>query len=369
MSRGLENPMSVDGDYVPPFNIVVDETLPPGSMAIMTENQVVLATNIKTSNQKKEKPMAAAKRVEKPATVDNNIINMPVTDIKPNPNQPRKIFDETRHQELVQSVKQDGVLQPIVVRPLDKGFQIVVGERRYRAAVAAKLKTIPVLVKHYDDKETQDIALIENLQRNDLTPLEVAAAIKARLDADPDLQKQQLAVRLGISPALVTMRLALCEIGPKTRKALEQGKIVAEQAVDIYRRVTRNEITEEEGINEAIAFRKTRAAATAALKAAKQAAKKNGKHDGDHLTEEATRPIAGARKARQETDVDGQEDDEVVYSMEEKQVFKVVGKIGIPGVLSCLQKLCDESNTRAWKARKKILLDAERAINKVPSDD
>ncbi len=118
------------------------------------------------------------------ASEENSPVELRITEIEPNSDQPRKYFDETALDELSENIKRYGLLQPIVVRPLIGGnYQIVAGERRWRASRRAGLKTIPVIIKELSDEETMEIALIENLQREDLNPIEEAEGYKQLIDS------------------------------------------------------------------------------------------------------------------------------------------------------------------------------------------
>src|SRR5690606_24885638 len=110
--------------------------------------------------------------------VEKGVQNVPVTQLRTSPLQPRQTFDEAAIAELAGSVAEKGVLQPIVVRPVEGGFEVVAGERRFRAAQRAGLTSIPAVVRELTDQETLEIAIIENLQREDLNPIEEARAFK-----------------------------------------------------------------------------------------------------------------------------------------------------------------------------------------------
>lgn len=126
-----------------------------------------------------EKPVEKIieKVVEKPVDV-----RMKIDEIEPNRMQPRKKFDEDALQELAESIKQYGLIQPIVVKKNNDYYEIVVGERRWRAARIAGLKEVPVIIKEYDNKESMEIAIVENLQREDLNPIEEAEAYRRLID-------------------------------------------------------------------------------------------------------------------------------------------------------------------------------------------
>src|SRR4030067_270352 len=122
-----------------------------------------------------------------------------IEEIIPNRSQPRKHFDEAKLQELAASIKEKGILEPLIVRKVDQGYEIVVGERRWRAAQKAGLREVPILIKEIGEKESLEISLIENLQREDLNPLEEAEAFK-RLTEAFGFSQADLATRIGKDP-------------------------------------------------------------------------------------------------------------------------------------------------------------------------
>jgi ParB family chromosome partitioning protein len=134
----------------------------------------------------------------------------PLKEIHPDPNQPRKFYDESAMQELIQSVKEKGILQPILVRPNGNGFVLVCGERRYRASVAAGLTEIPTVIRHLSDDEALELQIIENLQRKDVHPMEEAVAFKSLLDNKQKVHTlEEIAARVGKSEFYVRQRMKL----------------------------------------------------------------------------------------------------------------------------------------------------------------
>ncbi|MDE7216162.1 MAG: ParB/RepB/Spo0J family partition protein, partial [Clostridia bacterium] len=155
---------------------------------------------------------------------------MSVTKIVANPNQPRKKFDETALEELAASIKNVGIIQPIVVSPTgDDTYVIVAGERRFRANKLAGNTTIPVIVKNYTRKQIKEIALIENLQRQDLNPIEEAQAYKSLID-EYDFTQEQLAQRLGKSRPAITNSLRLLNLNPVVIDMVISGRLSAGHA-------------------------------------------------------------------------------------------------------------------------------------------
>jgi ParB family transcriptional regulator, chromosome partitioning protein len=159
------------------------------------------------------------------------LIDIPVADITPNPHQPRVHFDEESLSELTASVQQIGVLQPILVRPAEigTGYELIAGERRWRAAGRAGLATIPALVRRTDDLAVVEQALVENLHRQDLTPLEEAAAFQQLID-DFHLTHEQVADRVGRSRSAITNTLRLLGLPPSIQHLLADGKLSAGHA-------------------------------------------------------------------------------------------------------------------------------------------
>ena len=155
---------------------------------------------------------------------------MSVTKIVANPNQPRKKFDETALEELAVSIKNVGIIQPIVVCPTgDDTYVIVAGERRFRANKIAGNTTIPVIVKNYTRKQIKEIALIENLQRQDINPIEEAQAYKSLID-EYDFTQEQLAQRLGKSRPAITNSLRLLNLNPVVIDMVISGRLSAGHA-------------------------------------------------------------------------------------------------------------------------------------------
>jgi ParB family chromosome partitioning protein len=139
---------------------------------------------------------------------------VPVSAIRPNSHQPRRNFSEASIKELAASIREVGILQPLVIRSTETGFELIAGERRLRAAKEAGLDRIPVLIRQAEESESMEMALVENLQREDLNPLETASAYQALMDGF-GLTKDQLAHRLGKSRAAVTNTLRLTRL-PKS---------------------------------------------------------------------------------------------------------------------------------------------------------
>lgn len=159
------------------------------------------------------------------ADVEGSIAEVPVDQILRGRYQPRRIFSEDSLQELAASIRAQGLMQPIVVRPRPQGgYELIAGERRWRAAQIAGLQRIPVVIKEVSDERASAMALIENIQREDLNPLEEAMALQ-RLKDEFELTQQQVADALGKSRVAVTNLLRLLNLAPAVRDMLEQGAI------------------------------------------------------------------------------------------------------------------------------------------------
>lgn len=152
-----------------------------------------------------------------------------ISKITRNPNQPRKKFDETALQELADSIRQNGVLQPILVRKIGGKYQIVAGERRYQASKLAGLKEIPAVVRDIDDKEVFQLALIENLQRSDLSPMEEAKGYRQLIDSQ-GLTQEGLAKILSKSRSAIANTLRLMDLPTVVQEMIEQGLLTAGHA-------------------------------------------------------------------------------------------------------------------------------------------
>ena len=154
---------------------------------------------------------------------------LPTRDVVPNPNQPRHTFDEDELNELAESIRQNGILQPIVVRKKDGSYQIVAGERRYQAACRAGLDEVPVVVREVSDDEVLQLALIENLQRSDLNPMETALGYQALIEQN-GLTQEELGKILSKSRPAIANTLRLLDLPEEVRQFVQEGKLSAGHA-------------------------------------------------------------------------------------------------------------------------------------------
>jgi ParB family chromosome partitioning protein len=181
----------------------------------------------KSKEKLKEKPIVkevikeVIKEVEVPVPAETI---MKISDIEPNREQPRKNFDKEALEELADSIRQFGIIQPIVVQKKDDYYEIIAGERRWRAAKLAKLKEVPVIVKEYTPQEVMEIALIENIQRKDLNPIEEALAYKSLIN-EYNLKQDELAKRVSKSRAAIANSMRLLRLADKVQTMLIDEQI------------------------------------------------------------------------------------------------------------------------------------------------
>lgn len=158
-----------------------------------------------------------------------NYLEIDIKKIHANPNQPRKVFDPSSLAELTDSIKQHGIITPIVVNKSESGYMIIAGERRWRAAKAAGLTKMPAVVKEYSAREIKEVSLIENLQREDLNAIEAATAMKQLIE-EYSLTQEELAERLGKSRPLIANTLRLLTLNAEVIKMVAVGKLSAGHA-------------------------------------------------------------------------------------------------------------------------------------------
>lgn len=163
------------------------------------------------------------------AVAGKNLRTLPVGQMKPGKYQPRRQFDEDAIADLVESVREKGILQPILVRPHDGAYEIIAGERRWRAAQRAQLHEVPVIIREMTDREALEVALVENLQRQDLSPLEEAEGFKRLIDEFSHTQ-EELAKALGKSRSHVANMMRLLALPDPIKGMVEDGKLSAGHA-------------------------------------------------------------------------------------------------------------------------------------------
>ena len=183
----------------------------------------------KTTTKKTEKNVSRETSNKEPVIVEK-VVEIPVEQklkislIEPNSSQPRKKFDEEGLQELANSIKEFGILQPLLVQKKDEHYEIIAGERRWRAAKLAGLVEVPVLIREYDKQRTMEIALIENVQRADLNPIEEAMAYQ-RLIQEFELTQEEIANRVSKNRATITNSMRLLKLDQRVQQFLVDGQI------------------------------------------------------------------------------------------------------------------------------------------------
>ena len=163
----------------------------------------------------REAPSAVASSAER---------RVPIAEIRPNPRQPRRYFDEERIAELAESIRHQGILQPLVVRKVEDGYELIIGERRFRAAQRASLERVPVIVKDVSNAESLEMALVENIQREELTPIEEALAYRQLME-EFHLTQEEVATRVGKSRPVVTNLLRILNLPEEIKEEVDRGAI------------------------------------------------------------------------------------------------------------------------------------------------
>ncbi len=172
-----------------------------------------------------ERDSSSKKDFSKQEVSSDNIFNIPVKKIQPNPGQPRNNFAEGKMQELVNSIKEHGLLQPLVLKKVGEDkFQIIAGERRFRACKRLKKETVPAILREVKDDQQLELSLIENIQRQNLNPIEKAKAYKELINKH-DLTQEDISKKLGKSRSSVANTLRLLKLDEDVKEALKQGKI------------------------------------------------------------------------------------------------------------------------------------------------
>ena len=178
-------------------------------------------------------------------TEDSGVTEVMLSEIEPNRDQPRKDFDEKALNELAESIKKHGLLQPILVRSKPAGgYEIIAGERRWRASRIAELRTVPVVIREMDEREVAEVALIENLQREDLNAVEEAMGFRS-LMVSYGMTQEQVAEAMGKSRSAVANTLRLLELSPNETEQLKQGKISAGHARTLLAAEKKSQLRED----------------------------------------------------------------------------------------------------------------------------
>ncbi len=189
-----------------------------------------LGNLIPESDKEAQKTKVVEKVVEKKVIVKEPAETIvKINEVEPNKNQPRRTFDEDALLELAESIKQHGVIQPLIVKKRDKYYEIIAGERRWRAAKMAGLKEVPIVIKDLSDQEIMEVALIENIQREDLNPIEEAQAYQ-RLIKEYNYKQDELAERVSKSRVAVTNSMRLLKLDERVQKMVVDDMISAGHA-------------------------------------------------------------------------------------------------------------------------------------------
>lgn len=184
---------------------------------------------------------------------DEMIVKVPLSKIKPNPNQPRTNFDHEGMEELTRSIKEHGILQPIILAAIQDGYEIIAGERRFRAAQILELPTLPAIIRDIAEQQKLEIGLVENIQRRDLNAIEEAVAYQRLID-EFNLTQEDVARRVGKSRSAVTNTLRLLTLPTEIQKALINGKInystarllagvPPQERMKIFEKILKNDLT------------------------------------------------------------------------------------------------------------------------------
>lgn len=196
-----------------------------GLDALFGDAEVTLQSRAeKNSKNEDEKTEDPKQKVDKNEKTGGGIDYIDINDIKPNSNQPRKTFDEDKLNELAASIEEHGLIQPLVLRKAEKGYEIVAGERRWRAARKIGIREIPCIVRELTDEENMLLAIIENMQREDLNPIEEAEGIRQMIDTY-GLTQEEVSKSVGKSRPYIANSLRLLRLPETVRKYVEDGSL------------------------------------------------------------------------------------------------------------------------------------------------
>ena len=226
--------------------------------------------------------------------MDNNnseVVSLYLDDIIPNRFQPREYFDEQALKELAVSIKEHGVIQPIIVRKVENKYEIIAGERRYKAATMAGLTKIPAIVKNLDDKESSKVALIENLQRRDLTPIEEARTYQKILELEGEMTQEELATTIGKTQSSVSNKLRLLSLPEEVQDALLKNKISERHARSLLN--LKDKIDQIKMLDRIITDKMTVREVDKEIKAMKDDKLENGLSANDIVDEDKTKSTDG----------------------------------------------------------------------------
>ena len=201
----------------------------------------------KSSAVSRKKTEKNSKEKASPAPDRDRIIYIDINDIRPNSAQPRTVFDEEKLRELAESIRTNGVIQPLIVREKEKGYELVAGERRWRASRIAGLRTIPCIVRDFDDRQNAIVAIIENMQREDLNPIEEAMGLKSMTEKYGFTQ-EQVSASLGRSRTYIANSIRLLKLPPEIQEYVSSGQMSAAHGrtiINIPDKVKQKEIADK----------------------------------------------------------------------------------------------------------------------------
>ena len=233
-----------------------------------------------------DRPAEEKYQREEDDSVDR-VVYININDIKPNENQPRKNFDEEKINELSASIREHGIIQPLVVRKQGHGYEIVAGERRWRAARGAQLKEIPCLIREFSDEENMLIAIIENMQREDLNPIEEAEGLEQMIRTY-GMTQEEVSKSVSKSRPYITNALRLLKLPEEIRRLVAEGRLTAGHAralIPVEDKKLQAEICRKI-IEEGLSVRKTEELASKAGKPKKRPVKKTKSADTVHVERE-----------------------------------------------------------------------------------
>ena len=235
------------------------------------------------------------KTAESPSD-ESGVLYVSIDDIRPNSSQPRKTFDEEKLAELAASIERHGVIQPVVLRRLDVGYELVAGERRWRAARMAGLKEIPCIVKELSDEENMLLAIIENMQREDLNPIEEAEGLKQMIDSY-GLTQEQVSYSIGKSRPYITNSLRLLKLPGRVQELTAEGKITVghARALAAVKSQQKQIDLAVRAAKEGLSVRQIEALAREAKAPAAKPAKKKTKPADEKRVEEDLRSVLGTK--------------------------------------------------------------------------
>ena len=224
LGRGLD---ALFADVAPiKENDAAEKAEPSGSRDAESASEDKAAKASKSAVKKKATPAVAAEAKADASSDEDRVIYVDINDIKPNSAQPRMVFDEAKLQELAGSIKSNGVIQPLIVRESNNGYELVAGERRWRASRLAGLSSVPCIIRNFDDRQNAIVAIIENMQREDLNPIEEAKGLKSMTEKYGFTQ-EQVSSSLGRSRTYIANSIRLLKLPQDIQDYVSSGQMSA----------------------------------------------------------------------------------------------------------------------------------------------